>query len=97
MSLEACPDVPMPSLGVLTEPISIGRAGHVHLRHIASAFVGGRPRRPRLCVSDRGKGDKGAERHKPNKRRDDLRSFAVAQLGGLRAFAHLRVRAHVLT
>ena len=97
MRLEARPDVPMPSFGVLAESISIGRAGHVYLRHIASTFVGGRPGRPRLCVSDRGKGEKATERHKPTKLRDDLRSLAVAQFGDLRTFAHLPARAHVLT
>jgi hypothetical protein len=46
VSLEACADVPMPDLGVLTEPISVGGAGHMHVREIPSPFVCGRPGRP---------------------------------------------------
>jgi hypothetical protein len=43
MSLEAFADVPMPSLGVLAESISVSCAGHMYLRDIPAAFVWGRP------------------------------------------------------
>jgi hypothetical protein len=78
MSLEALADVPVPSLGVLTESISVGCAGHMDLGDIPSSFVWGWPGRPRLRVSECRNGKEATERHKPNELRDhvlDLRAF----------------------
>ncbi|HTB60448.1 MAG TPA: hypothetical protein VLC06_21410 [Polyangia bacterium] len=76
MSLEASADVPMSSLGILTEPISVGCAGYVHVRGISSALGWGRSGRPRLGVPDCRRG-KNTERHKTNDLTDhalDLRA-----------------------
>ena len=93
MSLEAFADVAMPSLGVLAESISVGRAGHMNARDIASAFVGGRPRR-RLRVSAGRNGKEATEGQQPSDLRDHLPWPSPEDV---QAFAHLAVGAHVLT
>jgi hypothetical protein len=97
MSLEAFADGPMPCLGVLTESISVGCAGHMHFHDIPAAFLRGRPGRPWLRGSARRKGEEATERHNPTKLRDEYRSLAIAQFGDLRTLAHIPARAHVLT
>jgi len=93
MSLEAFADVAMPSLGVLAESISVGRAGHMHARDLASTLVWGRPRR-RLRVSARRDGKEAAECHQPSDLREHL---PLSSSEDVQAFAHLAVGAHVLT
>ena len=94
VSLEACANVAMPSLGLLAESIRVGRAGHMHTRDIPSALFWGRPRRPGLRVSARRNGKEATERHKPSDLGDHV-PLPISE--DVQAFTHLAALAHVLT
>jgi len=88
MSLEAFADVAMPGLGVLAESIRVGRAGHMDVRAIPSAFVGGRPRR-RLRVSAGRNGKEAAECQQPSDLHDHLPWPSPEDAQAFALFAHI--------